>query len=296
MPDKGKGKASPPRPDSAPPLLSSLPSPPQSPLPKVAQAQPSNAQGTTPHPASAPMAADSPTLRVPLAQTTSPRSQSSAPTSPNPIVRPTFLYQKDTQYFLSIYGRNPALIKRVHDIRTAFDAVTSARVKYLELLDRAKASVLHLARSLPGDAAPRNITKKLQAITPDGSYEDLHFHNIPASRPPTATACTTAPTGAPTPTPQGRGESPRMAKSHLPTSPTPSTQTGRQAGSSNLTQETLPASMSTPRLRSKWSTGPSPVGLPTVPLPVTATLPLPATSPSIAPGILVRDLLKGKCL
>jgi hypothetical protein len=203
MPNKGKGKATPPRPDSAPLLLLSLPSPPQLPLPKVAQAPPSNAQGTTPHQVSAPTAADSPTLRAPLAQTPSPRNQSSAPTSLNPIVRPAFLYQKDAQYFLSVYSRNSALVKRVHDIGTAFDVVTTARVQYLKLLDSTKAAVLHLACSLPGDAAPRNIAKKLQAITPDGSYEDPHFYDIPASRPPMATARTTAPTGAPTPTPQG---------------------------------------------------------------------------------------------
>jgi hypothetical protein len=229
MPDKGKGKAIPPRPDSAPPLLSSLPSPPQLPSPKVAQALPSNAQGITPHQASAPMAADGRILRAPLAQTPSPRSQSLAPTSPNPIVRPTFLYQKDAQYFLSIYSRNSALVKRVHNIGTAFDTVTTARVQYLELLDSAKAAVLHLARSLPGDATPRNIAKKLQAIVPDRSYEDPHFHDLPASRPPMAAAHTTAPTGALIPTPQGQGEPLRMARSHLPTSPMPSTQTGRQA-------------------------------------------------------------------
>jgi hypothetical protein len=229
MPDKGKGKASPPRPDSAPPLLSSLPSPPQSPSPKVAQAQPSNAEGTTLLLTSAPTATDVPTLQATLAQTPILRSQNLVSTLQNPIVRPAFLYQKDAQYFLSVYGRNPALVKRVHDIWTAFDAVTTAQVKYLELLNEAKASVLHLAHSLPGDAAPCNIAKKLQAIAPDRSYEDLHFHDNPASRPPTAAAHTTAPNRAPTPTPQGRGEPPRMARSHLPTPPPPSTQASRQA-------------------------------------------------------------------
>jgi hypothetical protein len=145
------------------------------------------------------MVTDVRTLRATLAQTPIPRNQSSVSTPPNPIVRPAFLYQKDAQYFLSVYGRNPALIKRVHNIGTAFDVVTSARVKYLELLDEVKASVLHLAHSLPGDAAPCNITKKLQAIVPDGSYEDLHFYDIPS----TAASCTTAPNGVPTPTPQG---------------------------------------------------------------------------------------------
>jgi hypothetical protein len=173
------------------------------------------------------MATDIPTLRATLAQTPIPRSQNSVSTLPNPIVQPAFLYQKDAQYFLSVYGRNSALVKRVHDIGTAFDAVTSAQVKYLEPLDEVKASVLHLVCSLPGNATPCNITKKLQAIAPDGSYEDPYFHDIPPNRPAMAAARTTAPNGAPTPTPQGQGEPPRMARSHLPTSPTPSTQASR---------------------------------------------------------------------
>src|ERR1041384_6935792 len=178
MPDKGKAKETPTRPDSAPPTTPRLPSPPASPrapspptpaLPASSSRPASNAQGnqanTPPSPANPLQGA----LRGSQPQTPVSAGTNPTPQDKNASLRRAFLSEQMANYFLSVYGRNPGLTTRVHHIGTAFDAVTSARVTYLELVNKTKADIVALARSLPGDTTPVSILKKLQKIAPEGS-------------------------------------------------------------------------------------------------------------------------------